>query len=179
MSRPRLTLFLESLRVEKMYPFIVSSIVVLAAIYSNYNIIGHKEFSAVLAATINVSAVIVGFMATMVAVLISTINRKTLRRIEQNDAMELLNSYFHSALISGLILAVISTIITMFVGTDTIATKITSCAWLFLASFFAFSSLRVILIMLTILKSFSTETSEDTVSNKVEADPNKAFSIKK
>lgn len=171
----RLSILNESRQVEKMYPFIISSVVVLVVVLCNYNVMSHNEFCTVLSATINVSAVIVGFMATMVAVLISTINRKTLRRIKDNDAMGLLNSYFRSALISGLILAVISTILTMLVGSDNLTTKITSWVWFFLASFFIFSSLRVILIMLTILESFSTEAAKENVGDRVEADPNKAF----
>lgn len=171
----RLTDLKESQKVEKFYPFLISSILLVVVILCDYNAVAHKEFGAVLSATINVSAVIVGFMATMVAVLISTINRRTLRRIEENQAMGLLNSYFQSALISGIILAVISTVLTMTIGTDNLTTKIASCAWIFLATFFILSSLRVILIMLAILRSFSMEETNKNKSGKIEADPDKAF----
>lgn len=166
----------EELVVERGYPFVLSALIVIVAYSCNYNIIAHSKFSSVLSATINVSAVIVGFMATMVAVLISTINRKTLRRIKDNNAMGLLNSYFRSALINGLLLAVFSTILTMFVGVDDSLIRHLAYLWIFMASYFVFSSLRVILIMLTILESFSLEMSEESIpDDQIQADPDQAF----
>ncbi|MEN6349352.1 MAG: hypothetical protein ABFD08_08165 [Syntrophomonas sp.] len=162
---------------EKFAPGALAGICLVAFACSEYNLLTNTNFLEVLRATISVSAVLVGFMATMIAILISNISTETISYIKDNDHISLLNSYFHSALLSGFVLAIGSTICIFSKNMTGIKALVISDLWVGASSFFVFSSFRVIFIMLAILREISDEKNFGSFQ-PVEPDEKKAFQSK-
>jgi hypothetical protein len=163
--------------IEKIYPITIALITAIMCYVCKFNVLINKDFSITLNSTISVSAVMVGFMATMVAVLVSTVNTVTLQRIQDNNAMGLLHSYFHSALITGFMLAIGSIATSMLLGTSGLKGERITTIWVFIAVYFVFATARVISIMLAILRSISNESTNrnESQSSTIQSDPERAF----
>lgn len=160
---------------EKHFPLIFAIITSIAFGYFGINLFKIEAFEGTLNASISVSAVLVGFMSTMVAILISNNNSHTISKIREHNGIELLNSYFAAALISGFVLALGSTVGTMFIDMGGVLGKICSVLWICTSTFFAMSSLRVIVIMLAVLKRISNEIDCPNKNSIIVPDAKNAF----
>lgn len=169
---------------EQLYPLLLAILVAVLAYKKGFDLYSIPNPKEILAATVNISAISIGFLATMIAILIATVNRRVMRRIRDNKAMPLLNSYFYYAVISGFATAFLSTFLNIYIKPDGIqappfpifGVKVASILWIFVVAFFAASSYRIINILMKILSSMSEDDKvEEVGSDRVIPEGEKAF----
>jgi ABC-type spermidine/putrescine transport system permease subunit II len=165
---------------ERIYP-IVFSITCAIIIYNQhitFNTIPKIEL--VLNSTVTISSILIGFLAAMVSILIAITNSKVMDRIREGKAEHLLTSYIREAIISGIFLAVGSTIAFLFVDYKGKNADLIFSVWFFMFIHFLLSSFRILIIMLNILSSIPKEYKENEKENsKMVYTPKKENAFKK
>lgn len=66
------------------------------------------RFSDILNSFVNMSSIIIGFLATMISILIATVRKSVMRKIKANNATRLLTNYINTAVMSGILITVYS-----------------------------------------------------------------------
>ncbi|NLO89927.1 MAG: hypothetical protein GX088_06355 [Clostridia bacterium] len=163
------------LYVERFFPFVCAIFAGFAVFIYGLKLKDIKNVNELLAATVNVSAILIGFLSVMISILISITGSRVMKRIRENNATELLNSYFFWALISGFIVAISSMVLTVFYNIDLASAKFLTALWVFITTFFLISSFRIVLILLRILKNVVEEDEAASKPNYIRPDGKKAF----
>lgn len=152
--------------IEEWYPTIFSLGSVFCCAMYKITSADIPKFHDMLNSYINMSSIIIGFLATMISILITSVDKTVMKKIRKFNAMNLLTSYINTAVISGLIVAIYS------VGYSTVMDKPDDLCWylflfwVFIATLFIASTFRILQVMLKILTNIANE-SETESSRKV------------
>ena len=147
--------------IEKLYPVIFSFCSVIYCAMYKITSFDIPRFHDVLNSYVNMSSIIIGFLATMISILITSVDKTVMKKIRQFTGMNLLTSYINIAVISGLIVAIYS------VGYSAVADKPDSpfwylfLFWVFIATLFLTSTFRILQVMLRILTNIANESETD------------------
>ncbi len=147
--------------IEKLYPVIFSFCSVIYCAMYKITSFDIPRFHDVLNSYVNMSSIIIGFLATMISILITSVDKTVMKKIRQFNGMNLLTSYINIAVISGLIVAIYS------VGYSAVADKPDSpfwylfLFWVFIATLFLTSTFRILQVMLRILTNIANESETD------------------
>lgn len=143
---------------EKRIPLIVSLIAsVCFFIFNSITLCDISNLKEMLSAIINISAVIIGFLLTSVSILIALTGKRVIKRIQKNNSMGIFTSYFASPVALGFSLIVLCTV---FIPIDKLS-GYWSHTWVsilvFISCYFLFSSIRISILLLSILKNIAGE----------------------
>lgn len=147
--------------IEKLYPVIFSFCSVIYCAMYKITSFDIPRFHDVLNSYVNMSSIIIGFLATMISILITSVDKTVMKKIRQFNGMNLLTSYINIAVISGLIVAIYS------VGYSSVVDKPDSpfwylfLFWVFIATLFLTSTFRILQVMLRILTNIANESETD------------------
>ena len=153
--------------IEKWYPFIFGIFVVGFCVYQeiiNKNI---PRFPELVSSCINMSSIIIGFLATMISILITSVDKSVMQKIRKSNAIDLLTNYVSVAVISGLLVVVYS------VGYSTVIERSESLywyaflGWVFVVALFLAATFRIMHVMLKILTCIAKENDQEEVANVI------------
>ncbi|NUK30997.1 hypothetical protein HT574_13145 [Parageobacillus sp. VR-IP] len=165
---------------ERIYPIGISIIfaIIIYNQHITFNII--PKIEPVLNSVVTVSSIVIGFLAAMVSILIAITNSKVMKRIREGKAEHLLTCYIREAIISGILLALGSTIAYLFVDYDGKKADLIFSVWFFMVIHFLLSSFRILNIMLNILSTIPKEYKEhEKKDSKMVYTPKKENAFKK
>jgi len=141
-------------KIEKWYPLAISAVIVCIAvklhdIYPLPNL--NKE---VLAATINISTITIGFLSATQSILLALENKQVIKDLKSFGTYSLLTSYLLDAITWSFLLAIVGMIGLFFEPKDTLVFYIFCyyIIWLFVLSTTGLSCYRVIKLFNKILK---------------------------
>lgn len=132
--------------------------------------VNSSKYDAVFNALINMAAIIIGFLTTMISILISVAHSSVLRKICRNDGIELLKIYFVEPIVSGFILIVLSVFL-LSMDCDNIY-LLCYHVFVFVFVYFLCSTVRISLIMLRIFENVVIEHSSDKKVTRKRSYPN-------
>jgi uncharacterized protein YacL len=150
---------------EMIYPALFSLIAGTVIFYSNLSLKRIENLDLILNSTVTISSIVIAFLGTMVSILISLTNEKVMKRIKDYGAQNTLTGYIAQSIITGLVLAVYSIILFMFLDYNGVWSNLLLAILAMLLCFFVFSSYRIMRvtskILSTILKDRTLDSSED------------------
>lgn len=145
---------------EVLYPYVFAIVVCVPILIFGWKISDVKNFSSILNSAVTISSIIIAFLATMISILISLANARIMRRINKGDAEGLLTTYINTSIISGLLLAVYSMILNIFLDSSGLVSNLLLAFFGSLLVFFILSSYRIILLISGILSNVLKENKE-------------------
>lgn len=155
--------------IEKWYPIVFSFCSVFYCATYKITSSDIPRFHEVLNSYVNMSSIIIGFLATMISILITSVDKTVMKKIRKFNAMNLLTSYINIAVISGLIVAIYS------VGYSSVVDKTDSIYWylflfwVFIATLFLASTFRILQVMLRILTNIANESETETPKKVIDS----------
>lgn len=154
-------------KLEELFPSIVALIVLIAFIFTKWNLKDVKNLDAILEATGTISSIIIAFLATMISILITLGSSEVMKRINKNGGAPLLVGYNKEAIISGFFLAIYSMVLNVFVDlTGTLSNLLLSVLVSSIVHF-TLSSYRIVHFGSKILTEVLNENKERDSSKKV------------
>lgn len=102
---------------------------------------------------ITLSAIIIGFLATMISVFISVVGSQAIKRIQQSGDIALIRIYFAEALISGFILTILSIILLVLYSEQMSLDLIYHLIYFGIIVYFLLCTIRILWLSLNILSS--------------------------
>ncbi|MCX7884656.1 MAG: hypothetical protein N2448_06465 [Caloramator sp.] len=166
------------LKLEKYLPFIISIFFGIYIFLGKYNPNSINNFKDILSSVINLGAIFIGFLATMISILIALTGKRVIKRIQNNNATELFNSYLFIPIIVGFILVLLSITIIPISNYNNNTSRNFFVLWSFMLVYFLTTSIRIIIILQRIFKEIIKEY-EDKISNQqikvIKPDITKAF----
>lgn len=147
---------------ERLYPYLISIIVVIVLLSMKINQITIMRFDILISSIISISSTIIGFIITIIAILIGLLNERIMILIKKNNAMNLFREYLISPVIIGFILIILSNILIFIVKEDCIISGIYFYMATFLVVTFTLSLLRIGII---IYRVFGDVTGDDSKAN--------------
>lgn len=166
------------LKIEKGAPLIISLISGIFILCAKFTPNSINNFKDILSSVINLGAIFIGFLATMISILIALAGKRVIRRIQNNNATELFNSYLFLPIILGFILVLLSIIMVPISNCNNNLSRRLFVLWGFILIYFLTASIRIIIILQRIFKEIIKEY-EDKIPNKqikvVKPDVTKAF----
>ena len=160
---------------ERISPYILGTIGVWTTYVSGYSFGLIKCMKELLGAAVNISSILVGFLATMMSVLIAIAGSRVMRRIKRNKADDLLKWYFLESITSGFLIAVTSTVFNLWVDNVEQFSRILLAAWTGTFIFFLASTAKILLVMVNVLKNVIDEEETQTQSKMEKIDATNAF----
>jgi ABC-type spermidine/putrescine transport system permease subunit I len=154
-------------RWELLYPYIFALLAGIPVAIFQYNIFDVKNFSSILNAAVTVSSIIIAFLATMISILITLSNAEVMKQINNKDAEGLLTSYIKTAIVSGLLLAMYSILLYLFLDLTGLISNLLLTFFTMLITFFILSSYRIIDIVSRVLAEVMKENKPADQSKKV------------
>ncbi|MFU2018918.1 hypothetical protein ACM6Q7_28615 [Peribacillus butanolivorans] len=139
--------------IEFLYPLSLGIISGIIISLLDFNLTSIKNILPILSSTVSITSIIIGFLATMVSVLISLTNTKVMERIRNAEANETLSWYIKEAIIIGLIFAVYSLILHMFDGYKGKVSNLLLAFYVLFLTYFISATYRIFHIILNILTS--------------------------
>lgn len=164
---------------DKFYPYILGLIALITAYLLKLNPT-IKGFDNVLDGTISFSSIMLGFIAALLAIILSISNSPVMDHlysyVEKGGTVtgkDILFSYFRVSIFSGFIAVIIS--IYMFIicqkSSINIYDKIISCCWIGITVFFICSSYRIVSILMhALFKHHSHELSNHKQTTEPSSD---------
>lgn len=152
---------MNSRNLERLYPYLISLIVVIVLFAMKINQITIMRFDILISSIISISSTIIGFIITIIAILIGLLNERVMKLIKKNNAMNLFREYLISPVIIGFILIILSNILIFIVKEDCIISGIYFYMTTFLVLTFTLSLLRIGTI---IYKVFGDVTGDDSIT---------------
>ncbi len=165
---------------ERFIPMTLAIVVVCAAFIFKVDLYNIGDYKFVYSNIISFSSIIIGFLITMVSILVTFTGKRVMRLIKSNRAENLLKSYFSFSIASGVVVALLSILLGIIFDYFAAAelntlpnifsmTRALSILWIFLFSYFMSATARVFYVMLRILKSVIEEESSVDIK-RTEAD---------
>ena len=152
---------------EKYYPLVIAIITTILTFYFKLIIDPQKSNIAnVLSAIINMSAIIIGFLAAMISVVIAISDSKIMQDIKNFKKSNDLNWYLFFPIILGFIVAIGTTLCFMMQNINCYVVRIISLFWVFFVTLFFASTFRVTSLLYQILKHISTPVNLKDTANK-------------
>ena len=75
-------------KAEKRYPCIIAIVITLAIVISGYKVNDVQKFEKMLSSTINMSSILIGFLATMISILIANTKSIIIKKIKKLEIVE-------------------------------------------------------------------------------------------
>lgn len=158
---------------EKYYPYVGAFIVLICCIIFKITRFDIMRFSDILNSFVNMSSIIIGFLATMISILIATVRKPVMRKIKANNATRLLTNYINTAVMSGILITVYSVTFNAFLDKTDGGFWYLFLIWVFIAVLFILSAYRILSIMLLILNKLAEyENSEGFGKNQITSSDN-------
>jgi len=151
--------------IEKVFPQIIALIIGVVVFISGYDISTTKNFQDLLRSIITISAILIGFLATMMSILIAVSAKRVVKRIRENNATRLLQSYFFQTLASGMTVAILSTLLNLFVGVSGGLSRFLLVLWSALTVYFLGCATRIMLVMVGVLHTVVSDE-DNTLNNQ-------------
>jgi hypothetical protein len=150
---------------EKFFPLFIAIVLTLILLFFlDLRINNIPKFDLILGGTVTISSIVIAFLGTMVSILITLINTKVMKRINNHNAGPTLTTYISRTIYSGLVVAVYSLLLYPFIGLESDAiSKLLFLLFVFFTSYFLLSSLRINLITLSILKAVFSDKNEEAI----------------
>lgn len=137
-----------------------------------------QNFTDILSSVINFGAIIIGFLATMVSVLIALTGKRVIRRIQKNNATGLFTSYFVVPIVLGLLMIILSIFLMPLEKCDDFPTRVLFSLWIINIVYFLTSSFRIIRILQKVFKDIVNEYEESKKPEIVVPDQTTIFGNK-
>lgn len=137
-------------RIEKSLPFVLSLLVFIGMyFFSKFSIFSYPHFIDILAATLNIGAIITGFISTVLAVIMGLPNT-TLKKLRDTKYINDLVWYMLEAICANMLVVILS-LIGFFILDD--YRVVFSSAWI-ASLFYGFSNVvRMTLLMLVLIRT--------------------------
>ena len=151
--------------IEKCYPFIFGVVAVIFCTWQNITSKDIPQFRELLSASVNMSSIIIGFLATMISILITSVDKSVMQKIRKCNAIDLLTNYINVAVISGLFVAIYS------VGYSTVVYRpggwywYLFLLWVFVTVLFLTATFRIMQVMLKILTSIAKDPEQELTTS--------------
>lgn len=142
---------------ELYYPIIFATLIIIPVLIYKWDLSNVKNISSILSSGVTIGAIVIAFLATMISILISISNVEVMKRINRNDAEGDLIIYIEVTIISGFLLAVYSLVLNAFIGTSGTSSHVLFTIFVWILTFFIFSSYRIIHIFSRILNQVLKE----------------------
>ncbi|KXH86787.1 hypothetical protein [Sporosarcina sp. HYO08] len=146
---------------ESSYPYVFALILGVIVYLLKWEVSDVKNIDLILNATVTLSSIVIAFLGTMISILLTLTNAKVMQRIKDNGAHNTLTSYISQAIVAGLILAIYSMILFMFMDYEGKYANILLIAFVLLITFLFFSSYRIMYVISNILKSVLHEQRQE------------------
>ncbi|WP_278828357.1 hypothetical protein [Phascolarctobacterium faecium] len=143
-----------SKKFEQYAPLVSAIIFVCVAFYCGINVAVISNFDQILNAIINITAILLGFLAAMMSILIVSASKRVIKLLKECNLIDCFNGYFKCTVVVGILSAVSSVIL---LGISNIASPNIFYVWLFLNIWFMASAARILYIMLQIFSSVLRE----------------------
>lgn len=143
--------------IEKWYPFAFGIVAVIFCIVQDITGKDIPRFHELLSSLVNMSSIIIGFLATMISILITSVDKRVMQKIRKCNAMDLLTNYINVAVISGLFVAVYSVGYSTVIDSAKCWCGYLFLLWVFAAALFLAATFRIMHVMLKILTSIAKE----------------------
>lgn len=154
--------------IERMYPLVLSFILCLFLKIIGINGMIISRFDVFISSLITVSVTVVGFIITIIAVIIGLLDREIMKTINEKKAMNLLREYFITPVMLGFLTIIDSFILTNTIDkTGLIANKMFYISIIIVVSF-ALSLIRITYILSYLFKNVSEEYIEIDIPEEVE-----------
>lgn len=156
-------------KIEKYWPYVLATTTVVMCIVFKVTRFHISHFPDILSSFISMSSIIIGFLATMVSVLIAAVGRSTMKRIERYNSTELLTHYINVAIVTGLLSAIYSVIFNAFLDEHDSAYWYLFLILVFIITLFLSCTYRIIRFLLIILSKIAKENNGKEQSNTVDS----------
>ena len=165
---------------ESYFPYVVSLAVIGVACYFKFSFIALANAKEILSSVINITAIIVGFLATMISILLATNANRVMKKFQHFNAIDRLTSYIKHAVASGFFLTIYSTLFYSWLDKYDSIYWYLFLLWLYGATYFAASSYRIISLMMEIFRlvaatSNNIAPANGEMGNAPTLDPQKFF----
>lgn len=144
---------------ERIAPITLTIIIVIISSFSHVDFSKIKDYKFLYSNIISFSSIIIGFLITMVSILITLTGKRVLKKIHEENADNLLSGYFIYPIASGVVLALYSIISGILFDESVyfVSSKVMSIIWIALVAYFVLTTCRIFYIMLKLLKSINVE----------------------
>lgn len=143
--------------IERYLPMAVAFASFFIVLFLGFDINSVCGFKDLLRSIITISAILIGFLATMMSILIASSTKKVVENIRKNHATKLLKSYFVQTLTSGFVVAVLSTLLNMADGMKGDISRMILACWVGIVSFFLLCAARIMWVMVGVLHGVISE----------------------
>lgn len=161
--------------IEKYWPYALSAVVVMLCARLKITRFHIPHFPEMLNSFIGMGSIIIGFLATMVSVLIAAVGRSTMRRIEKNNSTELLTEYINVAIVTGLLAALYSVIFNAFLDDYESIYWYLFLLLIFIIVLFLSATYRIINYLLMILSNIAKENKDNQANMESKVMDSKGF----
>lgn len=144
---------------ERIGPLIISLIIFGLAFLLKLDFSTLSDYKFVYSNVVSFSSIIIGFLITMVSILITLTNRKVMIKIREMKADNLLKYYFVCPIVTGLVLTIFSIILGIAFDDKQLrlSKAMLTDVWIFLSAYFVCTTLRIFIIMLKLLSRVHEE----------------------
>lgn len=141
-------------------PWLVSICIVALSLRLGFSY-SLDKFEKVLDSFIPFSSIMVGFLATLLGILMTIRNTPIMKTIEKEKQLPVLKHYFVEPIACGFAVVIMSTVLQLLLTSEELWVQYFFAIWLFFCCLFVISSYRVIRLLLEILfKSDSSQSAE-------------------
>lgn len=158
---------------EEYGPIVFSLIITFLCVCFKITRFHINNFTNILNSLISMISIILGFLATMISILIAAVSRRTMKRIEQHNATSILTSYINVTIVSGLLSSVISVAYNTFLEQHENIYWYMFLVWVFIVSLFLSSTYRILYLLLNLLNKLATEDKDENHNIYKQSDPKK------
>ena len=146
---------------ESWYPYVFAIILGGIVYFFKWGITDVEKFDLILNASVTISSIIIAFLGTMVSILVTLTSAKVMKRIRDHGAENSLTSYISQTITAGLILALYSMTLFMFLEYKGIFSNALLTVFVVLLTFLFVSSFRIMNLIAGILKAVLSEKNQE------------------
>lgn len=151
---------------EALYPSTVAILVGIVVYILKVDITDVNNFSSIISSAVTISSIVIAFIATMISILISISNSAVMKRINNNSAEGMLISYIKTTVVSGLLLAMYSLVLNMYLDMEGIFSRLMLIIFVVMLVYFVLCTYRIISIVTGVLTQVLSENKEKDQKEK-------------
>lgn len=144
-------------RFERWYPIAIPLLIIFLFYRIGINEIIFKRVDVFISSLITVGVTIIGFVITIIAILIGILDKKIMGIINKNKAINLLGEYLIFPVVLGFILIINSLLLSYFIDENSIISGVFFYLMVFSIFSFFLSLLRMIYVLAYLFKNVSQE----------------------
>ncbi len=157
-------------KIERFCPAAISLVVAILTYTNGMTFFLIPNFLNILSPVVSISSIIVGFLTTMISVLIVLSDREVMKRIRRYNKWKDLTRYLFTPIVTGFVVAISSTLLNVCASLSDSRARILTALWIFFVSWFFTTTFRMLFILIKILQNVS-EVSTSNVSIEIK-EPN-------